>query len=179
MTANLLTSARPDPARPGRVVEAWSPWSPMPSLAPTFSVEAVPADPGAASLRVAGDGKPYCFGAWTQRVPARPGTAYRLRVVFRCQEIDNLFLHVTPHVVWRRGELPEEECAADAIRHYRRDGGRIIGEDTFVAPQNCDGAEVRLLLRYAPAGTVWFDEVALTETEPPQPRRVRVGTMRF
>jgi predicted amidohydrolase len=106
-------------------------------------------------------------------------------VVLRCRGIDNLFLHVTPYVIWRRGELPEEECAADAIRQYRRDGDRqatvvrILGEDTFVVPADCDAAEVRLLLRYAPAGTVWFDEVLLTPTEPPQPRRIRVGTMRY
>jgi predicted amidohydrolase len=179
MSENLLMSARPDPARPGRVIDPWSPWSPMPSLAPIFSVETNPSDPEAASLGVAGHGNRYCFGAWTQRVPASPGTAYRLRVVFRCRGIDNLFLHVTPHVVWRRGERPEEDCAADAIRHYRPDGGRIIGEDTFIAPENCDGAEVRLLLRYTPTGAVWFDEVSLTVTEPPAPRRVRVGTMRF
>ena len=179
MSANLLTDARLGNSGPGDTVGAWSTWSPMPSLAPVFTAEAAPHDPSVASLRVAGDGNRYCFGAWSQRIPARPGAAYRLRVVLRCEGIDNLFLHVTPYIIWRRGELPEEACAADTIRRYRRDGGRINGEDTFVAPRNCDGAEVRLLLRYAPAGTVWFDEVALTETEPPQPRRVRVGTMRF
>jgi predicted amidohydrolase len=198
MSANLLVSARSgDAAGPGGAIGAWRPWSPMPSLAPTFSAEVAPHEPGAASLRVDGSGNRYCFGAWCQRVPVCPGAAYRLRVVLRCQGIESLFLHVTPHVVWRRGELPEEECAADAIRRYRRDGdgqagagvrrrtrpadtvARIVGEDTFVAPANCDACEVRLLLRYAPAGSVWFDEVLLTRTEPPQPRRIRVGTMRY
>jgi predicted amidohydrolase len=180
MNENLLQNARlDDSAGPGQAVGAWSPWSPMPGLAPAFSAVAAASHPGAASLCVCGNGNRYCFGAWSQRVPARPGTAYRLRVMLRCDGIDNLFLHVTPYVIWRREELPEENCAADAIRQYRREGDCIIGEDTFVAPGNCDGAEVRLLLRYAPRGTVWFDEVTLTETEPLPPRRVRVGTMRF
>jgi predicted amidohydrolase len=151
----------------------------MPALAPAFAVEEGDSGPGAASLRVAGEGNRYCFGAWTQRVPVEAGTAYRLRVVLRSRNMEPLFLHVTPHVVWRRGELPDEACAADAIRQYRREGGRVVGEDTFVAPAGCDGAEVRLLLRYAPAGTVWFDEISLTVAEPPAPRRVRVGTMRY
>jgi predicted amidohydrolase len=176
---NLLTSARLDPAHPGRLAEAWSPWSPMPALAPAFSAEASPTESGAASLRVAGNGNPYCFGAWTQLVPAQPGTAYRLRVALRCRDIDSLFLHVTPHIAWRRGGSRDGEGAADAIRQFRRDGDRIIGEDTFICPPDYDGAEVRLLLRYASEGTVWFDEVSLTETEPTGPRPVRVGTMRF
>jgi predicted amidohydrolase len=159
--------------------EAWRPWSPMPSLAPAFTVEASPGDPGEASLRVDGGGNRHCFGAWSQRVPVQPGAAYRLRVVMRCRSIDSLFLQVTPYIIWRRGDLPEETCAADAVRQYHRDGERLIGEDTFVAPTRCDAAEVRLLLRYAPAATVWFDEVRLTEAELPPPRRVRVGTMRY
>jgi predicted amidohydrolase len=180
MSTNLLVDACLEGVTgPGPAMGAWQPWSPMPSLAPAFSVEPSSHDGGAASLRIDGSGNRHCFGAWCQRVSVSPGAAYRLRVVLRCQGIDELLLHVTPYVVWRRGELPEEECAADAIRHYRRDGDRIIGEDTFVAPANCDAGEVRLLLRYAPGGTVWFDEVLLASTEPPQPRRVRVGTMRY
>jgi predicted amidohydrolase len=180
MSTNLLVNAcLEDVTGPGPTMGAWQPWSPMPSLAPAFSVEASSHDGGAASLRIDGGGNRHCFGAWCQRVSVAPGAAYRLRVVLRCQGIEDLFLHVTPYVLWRRGELPEEECAADAIRHYRRDGDRIIGEDTFVAPANCDAGEVRLLLRYAPRGTVWFDAVLLASTEPPQPRRVRAGTMRY
>jgi predicted amidohydrolase len=126
-----------------------------------------------------GGGNRHCFGAWCRRAPVHPGAAYRLRVVMRSRGIDSLFLNVTPHVVWRKSERPAEDCAADAIRQYRRDGERIIGEDTFVAPADCDAAEIRLLLRYAPEGTVWFDEVLLAETEPRQPRRIRIGTMRY
>jgi predicted amidohydrolase len=174
MSRNLLKSAA-DRSGGG---SPWSTWSPMPSLAPIFAVEAAPGGETAAGLRLDGNGNRHVFGAWTQRVPVRPGAAYRLRVVFRCRGIENLHLHVTPYIAWRRGDLPDESCAADAIRHFRRDGDRVIGEDTFVAPGNCDAAEVRLLLRYAPQGVVWFDEVALTESEAKESRRVRIGTMR-
>jgi predicted amidohydrolase len=177
--ANLLTAARFDAEHPSHKAGAWSPWSPMPALAPAFSAEAAPSGASAVSLCIAGSGNPHCFGAWTQLVPVRPGAAYRLRVVLRCKDIEPLFLHVTPHIVWRRGGSRDGEGAADAIRQFRRDGDRIIGEDTFIAPPDYDGAEVRLLLRYALDGTVWFDEVSLIETEPPSPRPVRVGTMRF
>lgn len=155
----------------GTATEDWYSWTPMPSLAPAFQRQGE-------SLGIEGQGNPHCFGAWCQRVSVVPGKAYQLRAVARIEGIDDLGLHLTPHVVWRRGEAPEEQCAADAIRSFRRDGARVVGEDTFVAPDNCDGAEVRLLLRYAPGGQVWFDEVELTEGQMPGPRRVRVGTMR-
>ena len=151
--------------------DGWSTWAPMPSLAPQFLREG-------RSLKIDGNGNEHCFGAWCQRVPAVPGKAYQLRVVLRGVGIDDLGLQLTSHVVWRRGERPEEQCAEDAVRGFRREGGRLVGEDTFLAPDNCDGAEVRLLLRYAAGGKVWFDEVGLSEGEMPASRYVRVGAMR-
>src|SRR5688572_4105911 len=94
----------------------WATWSPMAAIAPVFGSERGGGED--ASLRIAGGGNRHVFGAWTRRVPARPGTAYRLRVAFRCHGIESLELHVTPHIVWRRGERPEEQCAADAVRHF-------------------------------------------------------------
>lgn len=147
----------------------------MPSIAPRFSRGG--ADGG--SLCLSGNGNRHCFGAWCQRIPATPVQAYRFQVSLHCSGIEDLGLHVTPHIVWRRGELPEENCAEDAIRSFRQEENSIIGEDVFIAPNNCDGAEVRLMLRYAANGKVWFDDVSLTETEAPKSRRIRVGTMRF
>jgi predicted amidohydrolase len=168
----LLPAALPE------ISGLWTAWSPMPALSPEFGVEPGAGGVDSACLRISGGGNRYQFGAWTRRVPARPGAAYRLRVAFRCRGIDALGLHVTPHIVWRRGEHLEEQCAADAVRQLRRERDHFTGEDVFVAPPECDAAEVRLLLRYAPEGEVWFDAVSLEETEPPRPRRVRVGTMR-
>jgi predicted amidohydrolase len=144
----------------------------MPSLAPGFSTDG-------SALILSGDGNRNCFGAWRRSVAAEPRKRYRLRVAFRCQGIEDLLLHVTPHLIWRRGEMPEEGCAEDAFRNYRRDGERIVGEETFTAPANCDGAEIRLLLRYAAEGSVRFEEVEFGEAGPAKPRRIRVGTMRY
>lgn len=153
----------------------WASWYPMPSLAPQFTV----AQREPLRLRISGGGCPHPFGAWCQRVPVQPGKAYRLRVVVDCKGIGDLGLHVTPHIVWRRGDLPEEHCAEDAIQSYQQDGEQLVGDGVFVAPGNCNAAEVRLLLRYAPEGQVGFSEVSLTESSPPNPRTVKVGTMRF
>ena len=94
--------------RSSRPAEDWSSWSPMPSLSPEFAVE--PGSAGDAILRISGAGNAHGFGAWTERVPARPGVAYRLRVALRSEGVDNLFLQVTPHIVWRRGDMALGRC---------------------------------------------------------------------
>jgi predicted amidohydrolase len=151
--------------------DAWFVWSPMASLAPAFSRSN-------GALVIDGGGNQHEFGAWCQRVPVEPGRPYRLRVTARVRGLDDLGLHLTPHVVWRRGDLPDENCAADAIRAWHQDGELLVGEDTFAAPDNCDAAEVRLLLRYAPEGHAEFLQAALCPGELPPPRRLRVGTMK-
>ena len=158
--------------------DSWSTWSPMPSLSPSFFREEMPGASKRQCLGISGNGNLYCFGAWCQRVSVEPGQTYRLRVVLRAEGLKDPGLHLTPHVVWRRGERPEEQCAEDTIRGFRLQGDRLVGEDLFVAPDNCDSAEVRLLLRYAPEVTLRFEEIFLTAAEMPGPRRVRVGTMR-
>ncbi|MEW6750852.1 MAG: carbon-nitrogen hydrolase family protein [Candidatus Latescibacterota bacterium] len=149
----------------------WTCWSPRSALSPLFHRE-----PGRLTLE--GGGNPHVFGAWCRRVPVTPEDAYRLRVSCRCSGVEDLGLHVTPHVVWRRGQRREDECAVDAVRALRQEGGCAAGEDLLVAPEGCDAAEVRLLLRFASGGRVTFDRVELVPSAPPAPRRVRVSTMR-
>ena len=113
---NLLTGARLNPAQPSGVDSSWSPWSPMPALAPAFSADAAPSVPDAASLCVAGDGNRYCFGAWTQRVPIRPGAAYRLRVTLRCQGHRQDLVHgACEHKAQTTAELGGNICHILAI----------------------------------------------------------------
>ena len=156
----------------------WTEWSPMPGLSPHFSVDSAGKQ---TSLCLRGGGNRHVFGAWCQRIPIQPGQAYQLEVNFRYQGMTDLSLHITPHIVWRRGDLAEEGCAGDTVYTFSRSSqnGQIAGRNTFVAPVNCDGAEVRLLLRYAPDGIIWFDRVSLVAEQSPTSRPVGVGAMRF
>lgn len=161
---NLLSGAVEDAA-------AWTHWTPMPGQAPRFQRDA-------GSLGISGAGNPHGFGAWCRSVPVTAGQTYRLRVAARVTGVDDLGLHFTPHILWHRGEEPDEHCAVDALRACRWEEARLVGEDSFAAPAGCVRAEVRLLLRYAPEGTAWFDEVSLAATQPPPARPVRLGTVR-
>jgi predicted amidohydrolase len=51
--------------------------------------------------------------------------------------------------------------------------------DTYQAPSRAAQAIVELHLRWAPGGEVRWGSVALTETEPPPARRVRLATIHF
>jgi predicted amidohydrolase len=126
-------------------------------------------------LLVAGNGNPHVFGAWCQRVGITAGQAYRLDVRLQCDGIEDVGLHLSVQVVWRRGDLPEEACAIDAVRHYRRDGADLLGTDTFAAPTGADGAEVRVLLRYAAQASVRLLAASLTPGHLPPSRRLRVA----
>ncbi|MFA6111687.1 MAG: carbon-nitrogen hydrolase family protein [Candidatus Latescibacterota bacterium] len=150
---------------------AWQEWTPMPSLSPQFVREE-------RRLGLIGNGNPHVFGAWCRRVPAIPGQAYRLRVVLRGEGVEDAGLHLSPQIVWRRGERPEEECSVDAVRGFRLQDELLVGEDTFVAPANCDGAEVRILLRYAAEARIWVEEVSLIPGELPASRPLRVAVTR-
>ena len=161
--------------------DSWYQWTPMPSLSPLFYVDKVGEK---TSLFLSGNGNRHVFGAWCQKVPIQSGQTYQLEVQFRYKGISDLSLHVTPHIVWRRGELAEENCAEDTVYDFYRSSDHsakqiIIAKNKFTAPIDCDRAEVRLLLRYAKTGLVWFDSVSLTIAQPLPPRLVSVGAMRY
>ena len=161
--AQLLPSSAAD--------DAWHSWAPMDSLAPEFLT-------GDGVLGLSGDDNAHCFGAWCRMIQVDEGGVYRLAVSMRVTGVSDPGLHVTPHVLWRRGSQLDGQCAADTIESFRLEGDRLVGEAVFVAPMGCEEAEVRLLLRYAAGATVWFDEVTWTTGELPPARPVRLGTVR-
>ena len=56
-----------------------------------------------------------------------------------------------------------------------QEGDWVQAEGVFPAPTGTTAAEVRLYLRYAPAGTVWWREIALEETQPLPARPLRLA----
>ena len=143
----------------------------MPSLTPGFERQAT-------RLGLMGGGNPHVFGAWCRRVEVSPGQVYRLRVVLRCHGIDDPGLSLSPQILWRRGDRPEAECAVDATRYWHREDDLLVAEDDLAAPTGCDGAEIRVLLRYAALSRVWIESVSLTLGSRPAPRPLALAVMR-
>ena len=131
---------------------------------------------------MSGNGNHHVFGDWYQYVEIQAGGTYQLEVRFQCQNISDLSLHITSHIVWRREETVEDNCSEDTVHDFRsfeKGTRQVVAKNTFTAPNDCDGAEIRLLMRYEKQGQVWFDNVSLIVSEPLPPRMVIVGAMRY
>ena len=124
--------------------DSWYQWTPMPSLSPLFSVEKKSKKN---CLSLSGNGNHNVFGAWCQYVEIQAGGTYQLEVRFQCQNISDLSLHITPHIVWRREETVEDNCSEDTVYDFRsleKGTRQVVAKNTFTAPNDCNGAEIRL-----------------------------------
>jgi len=151
----------------GRPDGGWTPWSPRPELAPSFAVEAK-----GEGLRLAGAGRRFVHGGWRRSVSGlEPGRAYRLAVDVNAQGVVSLLRHVLAQIRWTGpGTGPEVAPEYAATGTSGLDG-------TFTAPGGATGAEVSLLLQWAPGAQVTFRRVRLREVAPPARRDVRVATL--
>jgi len=77
-----------------------------------------------------------------------------------------------------RGATAQAETEFPATRTGGHDGWAEVS-DTYRAPARATQAVVELHLRWAPGGSVRWSGVALTPTEAPAPRTVRLATVHF
>jgi predicted amidohydrolase len=153
----------------------WNSQAPRDALAPSFSFDLENRLTGVGSLAISGGGNPNCFGFWAgPRVSVQAGQYYRLKVVFRFEDIEDPNLHLLHTIVWHKADS-KYQPAQDHIHRFRRCGEWIEGEGTFQAPPTAVEAEVRLYLRYAPHGRVWWDSVELIAVPSPPARLVTVA----
>jgi len=135
---------------------------------------------GECSAVARGGGNPLCFGKWGQVIPIQGGKWYRVRVVFRHENIEDVNLHVLIALVWKVGEKPNVSCPTDHIEHFTESpDGWTVGEQVFRAPDQASALDLELYLRLTANGTVWWDEVEVRETAPVPPRLVRLATMKW
>ena len=146
----------------GSLPTGWTQHSARPGLAPRFAL--VQRD-GSRALQVDGAGNPDCVGYVSTKALLAPDKTYRFRVVFRVS--DGLNPH--DHLLF--------QCFVPGARdgifdlHRRADGW--IGGDAKI--RGGDEAEVRILFRLSADGKAWIRDVSLVETEPVEPRWVKVA----
>jgi len=153
----------------------WQSCSPRQVLRPIFFLDESAGRAGTPALGIDGAGNPNCFGFWAgPRVSVQADQYYRLKVVFRFEDIDDPNLHLLHTILWHKAD-PKEQPAQDHIHKFCRQGQWIKGEGTFQAPSTATEAEVRLYLRFTPRGRVWWDSVELTPVPAPSPRVMTVA----
>jgi len=152
--------------------EKWEFDSPREQLKPLFYK-------GDGKIVIEGNGNPNVFGYWKFKVDVEGGKAYKYKVRFKTNGIEDLNLHVLNIINWRIKGMKPDECPYDQISNYYREGEYIIGEQSFETAKEVSEAEIQLGARYIKNGSVSWFEVSLTGTEREKSRAVIVTAVKW
>ena len=121
--------------------------------------------------------RPFAVGGVRQDVGGiEPGRAYAVEAVCRTRNVPSAFRSVLVRVAWLRGEKMLHP-AGMLVRGPLDVDGKLAFKDVFVAPKEADAVRLSLELKWPRGGSVQFHSVSLTTTDPPKPRRVKIGTV--
>ena len=173
---NLISNGDFTGGSDGGLPHGWHPVCPNPALAPAFQRATRP--DGVPELAAEGNGRRECFGYVRHHVFFSANRTYRLRAQLRFEGIEDLNRHVV-HALFAQSPTAANDGIPttfnDGIFTYRREGDTVVGEHTFAGPPKDTDAEVRLYFRFSPHGKVWWEHISLQESEPIEPRVVKVA----
>ncbi|MBC8230771.1 carbon-nitrogen hydrolase family protein [bacterium] len=149
----------------------WSIWTPIWSEASCF-VRSVPG-----GLSIADPEKPFAVGGvWQEIQGIKGGQAYAIEAICQLQDIRFLHQSVLVRVNWTcDGKLIHP--AGMLIRGPIVTNGLAKLEDVLVAPDEADGAQLFLEVKWPRGGSVLWKNVSVRPTSPPPPRKIKVGTV--
>ena len=164
--ANLVPNGDFQEGQIWQLPAGWEFKSAHPALNPTFQLARVD---GRQVLTASGDGNPDCVGYVKTEVPVTLGKTYLFRVLFRISPDLNPHQHLL-FQCFRPG-------TKNGIFDFRRlKGDWVEGSAKIHYPgEGPASAEARILFRLSAHGRVWVKEISLSETEPVEPRWVRVA----
>lgn len=178
----------------------WQSAAPRDEIAPRFGIDPRGGPRGNGSLTIVADQRDGLHGWWQKTVPITGGKFYRFHAVRKTQNVEVPRYSAVARIVWQdargnpvRVDPPAQtrgpEGSADAgyvplaEPEYPEDTKETDGwmelTGVYRAPSAAARAVVELQLRWAPAGRIDWAEARLTETPPPQPRKVRLATVHF
>jgi predicted amidohydrolase len=178
--------------------DGWQPASPREEIAPRFSFDRKGGPKGDGSLIITADQREGLHGWWEKMTPITGGKFYRFHAVRKTHNVEVPRYSALARIVWKddkghwvqadppphpngpkaeTGYLPlaEPEYPVDT---KETDGWTELA-GVYRAPSKATRAVVELHLRWAPAGRIEWAEARLTETTPPQPRKVRLAAVHY
>jgi predicted amidohydrolase len=157
----------------------WQPWAVRDEIAPRtdVSTERDRGQPGA--LMISGGGNASAYGGWQRVVDGiEPGTWYRFIAHYQATGLDDEALRVVSRLDWAR-QNGKRAGQPDYVFNVESDGDwRRVTLDA-PAPPEASSVKLQLILSYSADGKVWWDDVSLTPIPAPQPRLVRVATVKL
>jgi predicted amidohydrolase len=156
----------------------WTRWSPRPELAPGYSVDRTVAARGVPALRLSGQGRQYVYGGWRRTVAnIDAGKAYRFAVEVEAKGVPSIRRNVICEVKWLGPDLGNE-ITPEYVNTYKREQGYSVNLDqTFLAPDGANAAEITLLVQWVPTAELMFKSVVFETAKPETARVVKVATV--
>jgi hypothetical protein len=149
----------------------WSPW------APEWEKAACRIRSGPGGLVIDAPDRPFAVGGVTQLVAGiEPGQAYAIEADCEIKDIEGPYRSVFVRVTWMQGDRRVHPAGMLVRGPTPQDNGFVF-RDTLVAPENTDGAEVSIEVRWPRGGSACFKRISLRPTAKPEPRIVRIGTV--
>jgi predicted amidohydrolase len=149
----------------------WSVWTPVWEKA-ACTVKTVPG-----GLLVEAPSNPYAVGGVVQQIKnIQGGQSYAVEATCRLQNITAAYRSVLVRISWTgRGKLIQP--AGMLVRGPVVNGDLDQFKDILVAPEQADGAEVSLEVKWPGKGSVLWRQVSVRRADARPARKVKVGTV--
>ncbi len=176
--------------------DGWAPSAPREEIRPAFAYQPAGGVDDKGCLVIKADDRPGLAGCWARTFPVTGGKWYRIVAHYQARGVAVPRRDLVVELHWRdargrqvpldeqpameylRGATAMAETEFPATRETDRAGWTEVA-DTFQAPRRATQAVVELHLRWSPRSEVRWSGVALTESPPPEPRKVRLATVHF
>jgi predicted amidohydrolase len=179
--------------------EGWTSASPREEIRPEFSYRVHGGPDRQGSWVIQADQREGLLGFWTRSLPVTGGRYYQFRALRKLENVPVPRRSAYARLIWQddRGrQVPTDEPVVQ--RYLKSASGGSAGAEpeypaergidahgwtelssTYLAPKQATRAVIELYLQWAPHGRVEWSSVALTETQAPTPRKVRLATVHF
>jgi predicted amidohydrolase len=189
--ADTPSSRTAEPAPDG-----WTAAAPRDEIRPEFAYEPRGGPDEKGCLAIRADGREGLDGCWKKTFPVTGGKYYRFTASYQAKGVAVPRRSIVVELHWQdaqgkkvpldhpavssylRGATPMAETEFPPTRGADREGWTEVS-GTYPAPARVAQAVVELHLRWAANAEVRWGGVALTETDPPPPRTVRLATVHF
>jgi predicted amidohydrolase len=191
-----LVSAADTPRSTAGAPDGWTAAAPRDEIRPEFAYLPKGGVDGHGSLVIRADEREGLDGWWTRTFPVTGGKYYRFSTHYQATNVAVPRRSIVVKLHWRdakdrkvpldtpsvagylRGSVPMAETDFPATKGTSAEGWTEVS-DTYQAPSRATQVIVELHLQWAPRSEVRWSQVALTETAPPAPRKVRLATAHF
>jgi predicted amidohydrolase len=176
--------------------DGWTTAAPRADIRPRFAYDAEGGVDRKGCFIITADGREGLDGCWKKTFPVAGSKHYRFTASYQSRGVAVPRRSIVVEIHWQdargkkvqldeqpvtgylRGATAMAETEFPTTKEVDREGWTEIS-DTYQAPSRATQAAVELHLRWAPSAEVRWSKLALIETDPPPPRKVRLATVHF